>query len=201
MKKSKLWLSALSAGGLALTLSSPARAQTDEAASSPPPPPPAAVSSSSSSGGGAGIGVGATAWLSGLAGGTIVYDQYIWSIEGMLSFASASAGGGGPRTTEVIIGASGWYHLSHGANSDFSLGGGIGFADLSGGGNSVQAFVIEPGAQARVFLTPNVTLNGRVGLAMVFGDNGTAAGQSSAVSLSGQTVGGTAGFGFTYFFR
>jgi hypothetical protein len=196
MMKSKMLFQAGVLVALVTCTSVRAFAQTD---ATPPPSAPAASTSVVSSGGGAGagLGIGAEAWLSGLAGGTVAYDQYVWHIQGMIGFASQS-NGPNPRTTGVEIGVSGWYHLAHGASSDFSLGGGVGFATASGGGASAQAFAIEPGALVRVFLTPNVALSGRVGLAMTFGDNGTAAGGASRVALSGQT---TAALGFTYFFR
>jgi hypothetical protein len=197
MMKSKMLFQAGVLAALVTCTSVRAFAQTD--ATPPPSAPPAATTGAVSSGGGAGngLGVGAEAWLSGLAGATVVYDQYVWHIQGVIGFDSES-NGPGPRTTNVEIGASGWYHLAHGASSDFSLGGGVGFASGSGGGNSVQAFVIEPGAMVRVFLTSNVSLSGRVGLAMAFGDNGTAAGNTSGVALRGQT---TTALGFTYFFK
>ncbi len=162
--------------------------------------PPAQSGAVVASGGGAGngLGIGAEVWLSGVTGATVTYDQYVWHIQGVLGFDSQS-NGNGPRTTEIDVGVSGWFHLAHGASSDFSLGGGIGFANASGGGASAQAIAIEPGALVRVFLTPNVSLNARVGLAMVFGDTTfTAAGRADRVSLSGQTTGA---LGFTYFFR
>jgi hypothetical protein len=195
MQKSKTLL-LLSSGILAgiLALATPALAQTEGSNS----PPPAAASSSSSSGGGNGIGVGATQWLSGLTGVDVVYDGGVFHAGGTLGFSSFNGGMGGNRTTNLIVGASGWYHLHRGSQSDFSVGGGVGFADLSTGGNSFQAFVIEPGAMARFFATQNVAFHARMGFAMAFGDNGTQAGGTSGIALSGQV---TAAIGFTYFFR
>jgi hypothetical protein len=68
-----------------------------------------------------------------------------------------------------------------------------------------QTFIIEPGVNARVFVTSNVAISGRVGLTMAFGDatpatnnpNGTRV-QSSSVAMNGQVNGA---LGFTYFFR
>jgi hypothetical protein len=199
MTKSKTLL--ILSGVLALTLglSRSALAQTDANAA----PPAAAASSSSSSsagGGGAGIGVGASQWLSGITGADIVYDASAFHVGGTIGFSSYGPAGmmGGNRTTNIIVGVNGWYHLHHGASSDFSAGGGLGFADASAGGNSVQAFVIEPGVMARFFATSNVALHARVGLTMAFGDNGTQAGGVSGIALSGQVNGA---IGFTYFFR
>jgi len=168
----------------------PAWAQGSEG--TPPPPPAASASYSGGSGGGAGLGVGGVVWLGGLAGAQVVYDQAIWHLEGTLGFVNTSQGGS--SSTTFNIGASGWYHLARGASSDFSLGGGFGFQDVSPPGNapSTQQFFIEPGAEVRVFLTPNVALSARVGLMLSFGDGPT------TISLNGQT---TANFGFTYFFR
>jgi hypothetical protein len=193
--KKPLLLSSLLLGGLALTLAAtPALAQTE-----PPPaataPPPAA--SSTAFGGGA-IGVGASVWTSGLTGGQFVYDQTMFHVEGLLGFVHTSAANNGPSASTFEIGASGWYHLARGINSDFSLGGGFGIDYASpAGGPSATAFVLEPGAEARVFLTPNFALTGRVTVDFRFGDNNT----PTTIALGGQSTSTNAGFGFTYFFR
>jgi hypothetical protein len=155
-------------------------------------PPPAASASYGSAGGGAGIGVGGVLWLGGLSGAQVVYDQAMWHLEGTLGFINASQGGS--SSTTFNIGAAGWYHLARGASSDFSLGGGFGFQNVSPPGNvpSTHQFFVEPGAEVRVFLTPNVALSARVGLMLSFGDGPT------TIQLTGQT---TTAFGFTYFFR
>ena len=76
--------------------------------------------------------------LSGLTfpTGQFVYDQYMWHIEGLFGFTSRVPGGGGGTTrfNEFIFGAGGWFHLSHGTNSDFSLGGVIAVDTTSGPG-------------------------------------------------------------------
>ncbi len=192
--KKPLFISSLLLGALALTLAAtPAMAQTD---ATPPPssPPPAAVVVSSPSGGGAGLGFGAVAWLSTLAGAQVVYDQTIFHIEGTLSYNHTSGPGMAPSASNFQFGAGGWYHLFRGVNSDFSIGGaaGLNYASLAGG--SATSFDLEPGAEARVFLTPNFALSGRVGFAITFGDANTA----TNIGIGGQT---TAGFGFTYFIR
>ncbi len=64
--------------------------------------------------------------------------------------------------------------------------------------SSATGFTLEPGALARVFLTPNFALEGRVGFAITFGDNNA---DTVIISLGGQTTATTAGFGFTYFIR
>lgn len=199
MKKSSL-MSLSSVGGLVLILcaATPANAQTEGGLpppeSTPTSPPPA---HHSSSGDGAGIGVGAAAFLSGFTAGQFVYDQALFHIEGLLGFSSTEAGPNN-RATFIGIGVGGWYHIARGSSSDFSVGAALGFGNASSGGNSAQSFALEPGAQARVFLTPNVALHGRVGFAMVFGDNNAGFGNASSFTLGGQTSGA---FGFTYFFR
>jgi hypothetical protein len=159
---------------------------------------PAATSIADAGGGGAGIGVGAAAFLSGIAGPEVVYDQPRFHVEGLLGFRSEKPGpGGNPATiTTFQVGARGWYHLSRGFNSDFSIGGGVGIVTLSGGGASDTATTIEPGFQARVFLTPNFGLHATGGLSFTFGDNTN--GVVKGVALSPQFTGG---FGFAYFFR
>lgn len=196
--KKPLFIPSLLLGALALTLAAaPAMAQTD---ATPPPaaPPPAAVVVSSPSGGGAGLGFGAVGWLGGLAGAQVVYDQAMFHIEGTLSYLHTSpAAAMAPSASNFQFGAGGWYHLFRGVNSDFSIGGGAGLNYASAAGASTTWFDLEPGAEARVFLTPNFVLSGRVGFAITFGDNNT----STNIGLGGQTTGSTAGFGFTYFIR
>ena len=182
---------------LLLGATAPAFAQTE-----PPPPsetqPPPPVVHRSSGGDGAGIGVGATA-LAGptfapFTAGQFVYDQSMWHLEGLFGFNSVNNGPPGRRNT-FLFGAGGWYHMHRGASSDFSVGGALMINTASGGGGGDNTITIfEPGAQARVFLTPNVALHARAGLTMVLGD----AGGANIFQLGGQLSGG---FGFTYFFR
>jgi hypothetical protein len=182
---------------LLLGATAPAFAQTE-----PPPPsessPPPPVVHRSSGGDGAGIGVGAAALVApggpGFMAGQFVYDQSMFHIEGLFGFNSVNNGPPGRRST-WLFGAGGWYHLHRGASSDFSLGGALTINTASGGGgpdNTITTF--EPGAQVRVFLTPNVAIHGRLGLSIVLGDIGGA----NIFQLGGQPSGG---FGFTYFFR
>lgn len=193
MKKPPYLLSSL-LGGLALTLAAaPAFAQTEP----PPPaasPPPAYLAPA---GGGAGIGIGAVGTLGGLSGGQFVYDQAMFHLEGILGYQHISRAMMMPSTSTFGFGVGGWYHLFRGVNSDFSLGGLAGINYSSTGGVSGTGFTLEPGALARVFLTPNFALEGRVGLSITFGDNNA----NTVISLGGQTTATTAGFGFTYFIR
>jgi hypothetical protein len=77
--KKPLLLSFLS--GLALCAATPAFAQTE-----PPPPANAPPPNSApiTAVGGGGIGIGAIAFLSGVAGGEFVYDQPMFHIEALL---------------------------------------------------------------------------------------------------------------------
>jgi|HubBroStandDraft_5_1064220.scaffolds.fasta_scaffold47491_2 hypothetical protein len=185
-------------GGLALTLAAaPAFAQTETAPLTPPP----AVVVSSPAGGGAGLGFGAVAWLQGPAGGQgvpagiqVVYDQSMFHIEGVLGYEHISPPGMGASASTFDIGVAAWYHLFRGVNSDFSLGGGAGLIYNSAGPGSTTSFALEPGAEARVFLTPNFALDGRIGFAITFGDNNT----NTTIGIGGQT---SALFGFAYYIR
>ena len=179
-------------GGLALCAATPAFAQTE-----PPPPATAPPPNSApiTSVGGGGIGVGAIAFLSGMAGGEFVYDQSMFHIEGLLGYQHTSRPNNGGSNSNFNFGVAGWYHLARGAAADFSVGGSVGLTYTSPlGGNSSTGFVIEPGAEARVFLTSNFALSGRVGISITTGDNNA----NTVISIAGQE---TAALGFTYFFR
>lgn len=197
-KKSMLQVAvaALTLAGLAV----PARAQDNTGApATPPPTAPAETTSTRSAGSPAAgsFGVGASAFLSGIAGPHVVYDLGGWHIEGLLAFTNFRGGGPNtPRQTLFDVGVSAWWHLHQGSSTDFSLGGGVGFISLSGDGDGTSAVAFEPGVLVRWFATPNLALHGRVGLSMVFGDN--VGGVNEAVSLGAHLVNS---FGFTYFFR
>jgi hypothetical protein len=176
-----------------LGLGASARAQETPPPSEPPPPPP---THHSSSGGGAGIGVGAIFTLAGFPAASVVYDQDMWHLEGMFELDSTTNGAAG-RTTHVTFGAGGWYHMHRGASSDFSLGVALAVDNTSppGGGGSQTLTSVEPGAMARAWITPNVAVHGRLGIAMVLGDT---PGGGTDFHLLGEPV---IAFGFTYFFR
>ena len=187
-------LSKLSAAGgllLTMTLLSPAAALAQGDST-----PPAVVVTNSR--GGAGLGVGASAFLGGLAGPSVVYDLPRFHVEGVVGFSRLdNPGPGDTETTRFQFGVRGWYHLHQGVNSDFSVGGGFGMRTINNGnGGSANQTLIEPGAQARVFLTPNFTFNGTLGAIFAVGDgfDGTATGWGIDAQLLG-------GLGFTYFFR
>jgi hypothetical protein len=180
-------------------------ASAEEAPPAPPANPPVeTIHHNRASSGGNGLGIGVAAFVSGLAGPQVVYDFGIWHIEAILGFDRRDGGGAMPPTiTTFNFGVSAWYHLNIGESSDFSLGGGFGFINQSSSpGGSNNATVLEPGAQIRVFLTPNVALHARLGVSMVFGDNvggnDAITGMSPHISLGAYPAGG---FGLTYFWR
>jgi len=166
-------------------LASAAQAQT-----APPPaaPPPS---------GGNGLGVGAAAFLSGIGGAEVDYDTAMWDIEALLGFADRSNGNNNSQT-DIQFGVRGWYHLHHGASSDFSVGGGIGLNHLTGGGDANQtAVLIDPGVRARAFITSNIAVHAVLGLSISVGDN-VPGSEWSGVGLGAQ---GLFGYGFTYYFH
>ncbi len=146
-----------------------------------------------------GLGVGATAFLSGLVGPEVVYDFGVWHLAGTLAFSSVPTGvnGNGDRGTVFDFGVGGWYHLHLGENSDFSVGGAFGLINASPPvGNSATAFEFEPGAQVRAFITPNVALHGGMAFVFAFGDQVGPLQKQIALA-----AGITGDFGFTYYFR
>jgi len=175
-------------GGLLVTVGAARNASAQE----PPPPPPPATT-----GGGQGIGVGATAFLSGTAAVQVDYDAAVWDVEGIFSFADRDNGNGGGSRTYLQAGARGWFHLHHGASSDFSVGGGVGILHASNSGPSVTTTLIEPGVRARVFVTSNVALHAVLGLSIVVGDN-PGNDRATGIALAAQPV---VGMGFTYYFH
>jgi hypothetical protein len=178
-----------------------APAFAEEPTAPPPAPaePPAARKGAHVVGDNAGLGIGAAGFVSGLVGPQVDYDFGAFDISALLAFDHRDAAGGPnpPTVTTFDFGVSGWYHLHTGENSDFSVGGGFGIENQSvSPGGSNTSTVLEPGVQMRVFLTPNVALQARLGFSLVFGD--TTAKQSPHIGIAGQTVNG---FGFTYYFR
>lgn len=212
MKKPLLVSSSLLAGLFVCLAAAPASAQD----STPPPAAPMASPPPSSGGGsmnsGGVIGVGAETFLAPstgnngpITGAEFVYDMSAFHIEGLLGFGTSSPPMGGSTTT-VAFGVAGWYHLAKGSMADFSIGGGAGlnYTSIPAPGTSSTGFTLEPGAEARVFLSPNFALSARVGFAITFGDNNA----NTNFLLAGQNSGGSTtaagtfgGFGFTYFFR
>ncbi len=193
MKKPQVRLTSLMLGALAVcVLSSQALAQEPPPPTAPPPatPPP---SSGPVLAGGA-IGFGAVQWLSSPAtDAEFVYDQPMFHVEAGLGYLHRSHQNS-TSDSNFRFGVGGWYHLSRGSMADFSIGGDFRMIyDSPVGGPSSTNFALEPGAEARLFLSPNFAFSGRVGFSITFGDN-----QDTTFSLSGQTIGA---LGFTYFFR
>ncbi len=185
-------------GALALcSVAAPARAQENAPPPSSPPPSSPPPSGSASFGGGA-IGIGATAsFAPATLSGTdalFVYDQSMFHLDVALGYLHQSHANN-TSDGEFRFGVGGWYHLARGSNADFSIGGTVGldYRSIAGGG-SRTSFALAPGAQARLFLSPNFALMGDVGVLITFGDNNA----DTDFGIGGQTV---ADFGFTYFFR
>lgn len=201
MKKPLFTWSASLIGALALcSVATPARAQ--EATTPPPvssPPPMAAAPAGGASFGGGAIGIGATTSFApatlGGADALFVYDQPMFHIDVALGYLHEAHSPGNTSDSDFRFGVGGWYHLARGSMADFSIGGTVGldYSSFMGGG-SQTSFMLAPGAQARLFLSPNFALMGDVGLVVLFGDNN----HDTDVGILGQTV---ADFGFTYFFR
>ena len=198
MKKPLITWSASLIGALALcSVAAPARAQENTPPPSNPPPSGPPPSGSASFGGGA-IGIGATesfapATLSG-TDALFVYDQSIFHLNVALGYLHESHAGN-TSDGEFRFGVGGWYHLARASMADFSIGGtvGLGYRSMAAGG-SRTSFMLAPGAQARLFLSPNFALMGDVGIEITFGDNNA----DTDFGIGGQTV---AAFGFAYFFR
>jgi hypothetical protein len=198
MNRSKKLITSLFAIAV-LGVSASAQAQdstTPPPSETPPPPPPARQTSSG--GDGDGIGIGATVPLTGgfFPTGLFVYDTAMFHIEGLFGFTSQPAAPGADRVSVWEFGAGGWYHFHKGTNSDFSLGGVIAINYTSAPGGSATLTALEPGAQVRAFLTPNVALHARAGLAILLGDS--APGGGANFYLGGQPA---IDAGFAYFFR
>jgi hypothetical protein len=182
-------LSLCSALTIAAVVGVAAPALAQEAAPAASEPPPATQHRSSSGSNAGALGVGGTAFLSGLAGANVVYDMGAFHLEGLLGFVRQPVGMTNATTWNVGVG--GWYHLAMGDNSDFSLGGTVGFAHYTLGEGDTD-FRVEPGAMIRAFVTSNVAVHARLGLAFVFNEN------SDMFMLGSDVVGG---FGATYFFK
>ena len=141
-----------------------------------------------------GIGVGAEATLTGIVGGTFVYDAQSFHIDALL--------GGNFQRNDSSLAVAGrfFFPLHRSQAADFSLGPGIGFVhtthDPDGDGpegrQSATPIHLEGAAQIRVFLVPNVAVNATAGLGVVLNNK-----DSNSATIGGQ-LGGS--FGITYFF-
>jgi hypothetical protein len=196
MKKPLIICSSLLTGALALcAVATPAHAEETQ----PPPastsPPPASTSSGGATFAGGAIGIGALAWLSSGAGDAqLVYDATMFHLEVGLGYNHDSYNDNS-SDSQFRFGLGGWYHLARGSMADFSLGGAVRMIYTGNrGGGSATTFGLEPGAEARMFFSPNFALSGRIGLLIAFGDNMS----PTTFGIGGQTA---AALGFTYFFR
>lgn len=144
---------------------------------------------------GRGIGVGAESTLTGIVGGTFVYDAAVWHLDAIL--------GGSFRhdTSEVDVAARFFFPLHRTNFADFSVGPGIGLAhvtihDPDGTGPQTSTtstpIHLEGAAQIRAFIVENIALNATAGLGIVLNKD-----NDNSATFGGQ-LGGS--FGVTYFF-
>ncbi|MEO6599270.1 MAG: hypothetical protein ABIQ16_05315 [Polyangiaceae bacterium] len=140
-----------------------------------------------------GVGVGAESTLTGIVGGTFVYDAEAFHLDAILgaSFQRDSS--------SVEVAGRLFFPVHRSQFADFSLGPGLGLIHVSNDpdGNGPQGRVstnpihLEGAAQIRAFIVPNVALSATAGLGIILTkDNNTA--------LIGGQLGGS--FGVTYFF-
>ena len=140
-----------------------------------------------------GIGVGAEATLTGIVGGTFVYDAAAFHVDALLGASFAN------NDSSLAVAGRLFFPVHRSQSADFSLGPGVGFVhqthDPDGDGPnervSTNPIHLEGAAQIRAFVVPNIALSAAAGLGVVIvKDNNTA------------TIGGQLGgsFGVTYFF-
>lgn len=134
-----------------------------------PTPPPAAAAATSSgpsgAGGRAGIGVGLAANLLNTVGGpSIAYEGGLFHLDSALLLQQRRSG----DKVDFGLMARFWWHLHAMQTADFSIGGGVAYRHI-GPGNS-DGLWIEPGAQFRVFIVPNVAVNGTLGVSIATAD-------------------------------
>ena len=140
-----------------------------------------------------GIGVGAEMTLTGIVGGSFVYDAQAFHVDALLGANFES------NSTTLAVAGRLFFPVHRSQSADFSLGPGIGFQHISNDpdGDGPQDRVssnpvhLEGAAQIRAFIVPNIALSATAGLGVVVvKDNNSA------------TIGGQLGgsFGVTYFF-
>jgi len=144
---------------------------------------------------GRGIGVGVEATLTGIMGGTFVYDAAAWHLDALLGATFQN------DHSDLAVAGRFFFPLHRTQYADFSVGPGIGLVhrtnhDPDGpgpqGSTTATPIHLEGAAQIRAFIVPNVALNATGGLGVVLNtDNDNKA-----------TFGGQLGadFGVTYFF-
>jgi hypothetical protein len=183
---------AILAAALLTVVARPSRAQETEPAPVISAPRPATH--------GVGPGVGVTGMLlGGPAGLSLAYDGGPWHVDTMLGLSKT-----GPNArADFALGARFWYHLHSTTNSDFSVGGGLGYKRIGNrppANPAITGIFIEAGGQIRVYLTSNVALSGTLGLSIATADFEAygIGGQSFADQTLG--LGGIAGVGLHYYF-
>ena len=140
-----------------------------------------------------GIGVGAEATMTGIVGGTFVYDAEVFHVDALLGASFQRF------DSSVAVAGRLFFPVHRTQSADFSVGPGIGLVhmthDPDGDGPqgrvSTNPIHLEGAGQIRAFVTPNVALSATLGLGIVMANNNNSA-------LIGGQVGGS--FGVTYFF-
>jgi hypothetical protein len=145
------------------------------------------------------IGVGAEFGLNAETGGASMnYDAGKFHFGGFLGLFD----GGGDNDTDYTLGARFYYHLHDTPQSDFGVGGSIGFASIDHRNIAPlerrSDLYFEPGIQFRAFISSNVALSFTAGISFGLVD-------ADGAVITGQTIGGaglvaTGGVHY-YFFR
>jgi hypothetical protein len=151
------------------------------------------------SGNGRGFGIGATSFLQPNVESAphrlvpnllLTWGESRFHIDGLFGFYHEQG-------TDFDFGARGWYHLHAASSADFSVGGGLVITRrknrLPEGQRGTQwDFLLDLGAQMRVFIVPNVALLGSAGMGIYIPDTG-----NTHISISGTLVGSV---GLAYYF-
>jgi hypothetical protein len=140
-----------------------------------------------------GIGVGAEATLTGIVGGTFVYDAEAFHVDALLGASFQH------NDSTLAVAGRLFFPVHRSQYADFSVGPGIGLMhithDPDGDGPqgrvSTNPVHLEGAAQIRAFVVPNVALSASTGLGIVITNN------NNSASIGGQ-LGGS--LGVTYFF-
>jgi hypothetical protein len=138
---------------------------------------------------GTGLGVGVAAMLAGPVGLSVAYDAGPWHLDSMLGITKEDGPDPADRRPSIDLGGRFWFHLHKSANSDFSIGAGLGYEHH--GPSTADVLSLEGGALVRAFIASNVALSFSVGLGIQTVD-------VSRVVLGGQFIGGAAVHYFFY---
>ena len=124
----------------------------------------------------------------GLGGLSASYDTGKLHVGGYVQLTDSA----GTDNTSFGLGGRFYYHVASRINSDFGIGGGLGFLNVQvpGPTDTLNLIVLEPGFQIRTFLTDNVAVSFNAGISIGLGD-------ADGFSLTGNTVGGA---GLHYYF-